>query len=589
MTEAVTKQCGQCQASFTIGSEEQAFLTSIAPQVGDVRFEISLPTRCPRCRQQRRLLWRNERKLYHRTCDKTGADIVSMYSPDKPFPVYANDVWWSDAWDPFEYGREVDFSRPIMDQIAELQTTVPKAAAARVDVEGSDFCNNVWHLKDCYLCFNVGYGEDSCYCDECYHNRDLFDSFITFNSERTYEAIHGNKLVSSAYAYLCARSSDLWLSVKCRESSDLILCANLEKQQYCIRNVQYSKEEYERRKAALNLGSRRNLDALLAQWRQLQRTAMYSPDNNHHSEHCRGDYIVRSKNCIDCFFCAYGENLRYVFKLDGEGKDAQDIDYCAELERCYDGAMVAGYQNLFCVSMYHGQNNLMYGYSCQSTRDCFGCVGLRNQQYCILNKQYSKEEYEALLPRIIGAMRKQGSWGEFFPLEMALFAYNESAAQLLYPLERPQALAYGAQWLDIDYTPQYEGEIYEPHDDIAAYRDSEEECQQLLAGVLRDRTDGKPYRITAKELAFYISMNLPVPTQHPDNRYAARRAQVNPPVLYPRDCRCEGECHQHMGKCPETFETTYAPHRTERTFCQTCYNEAMLDQEQFLKTSEEAL
>jgi len=582
MAEAVTKICTHCQAAFVIGSDEQAFIASIAPVIGGERFELPLPSQCPRCRQQQRLVWRNERKLYRRTCDLTGQEVVSMYSPDKPYPVYANDVWWSDAWDPFAYGQDVDFSRPIMDQIAELQAKVPKAAAARMDATNSDFCNNVWHLQDCYLCFNMGYGQDSAYCDECYHNQDLYDSYITYRSEKTYEAIHNNKMNSSAFTHLCARSYNVFLSVNCRESSDLILCSNLHKQQYCIRNVQYTKEEYERRKAELQLGSRSSLDALVAEWDELRQTAVYAPDNNHHVEWVRGDYVVRSKNCVDCFFCAYGENLRYIFKLDGEGKDSQDIDYCAELERCYTGIQIAGYQNLFSVSMYYGSDNL-YGYSCRNTKNCFGCVGLRNQEYCILNKQYSKEEYELLMPKIIAAMQEQGTWGEFFPVKMALFAYNESAAQLYYPLERQAGLDSGAQWLDVDYTPQYEGEAYQPLDDIAVYRENEEERAKLLAGVLRDRDDSKPYRITAKELAFYLDMNLPIPTKHPDNRYAARRAKVNAPVLYERDCRCQGECHQHEGKCGTTFETSYDPERTERTFCQACYNEAVLDQSNFLQ------
>jgi hypothetical protein len=73
------------------------------------KYLIPPPTLCPDCRQQRRLSFRNERKLYKRKCDATGADIVSIYSPDKPFIVYHQDYWWSDKWDPMSYEREVDF------------------------------------------------------------------------------------------------------------------------------------------------------------------------------------------------------------------------------------------------------------------------------------------------------------------------------------------------------------------------------------------------------------------------------------------------------------------------------------------------
>lgn len=39
-------------------------------------------------------------------------------------------------------------------------------------------------------------------------------------------------------------------------------------------------------------------------------------------------------------------------------------------------------------------NNCILGYDLKGCSNCVMCVGLRNKQYCILNKQYSKEDYE---------------------------------------------------------------------------------------------------------------------------------------------------------------------------------------------------
>ncbi|MDP2669631.1 MAG: hypothetical protein Q8O99_01100 [bacterium] len=36
----------------------------------------------------------------------------------------------------------------------------------------------------------------------------------------------------------------------------------------------------------------------------------------------------------------------------------------------------------------------------------FGCSNLRNKQYCIFNKQYTQEEYEQLVPKIITHMQE---------------------------------------------------------------------------------------------------------------------------------------------------------------------------------------
>ena len=49
-------------------------------------------------------------------------------------------------------------------------------------------------------------------------------------------------------------------------------------------------------------------------------------------------------------------------------------------------------------------------FCCQNVANLFGCVGLKNKQYCILNKQYTKEEYETLVVRIIQQMQQTGEW-----------------------------------------------------------------------------------------------------------------------------------------------------------------------------------
>jgi hypothetical protein len=43
-----------------------------------------------------------------------------------------------------------------------------------------------------------------------------------------------------------------------------------------------------------------------------------------------------------------------------------------------------------------------------SSKNLFGCIGLRHEEYCILNKKYSKEEFESLRVKIIEYMGKTG-------------------------------------------------------------------------------------------------------------------------------------------------------------------------------------
>jgi hypothetical protein len=67
---------------------------------------------------------------------------------------------------------------------------------------------------------------------------------------------------------------------------------------------------------------------------------------------------------------------------------------------------------------------------------------LKDKEYCILNKQYTKEEYEKIVSDIISYMIQTSERGEYFPVWTSSYAYNKSDAQSWYPLTKEQALSF---------------------------------------------------------------------------------------------------------------------------------------------------
>ena len=106
------------------------FYEKISPTFAGQKYLIPSPTLCPDERMRRRLSWRNERKLYHGKCAKTGNQIISTYSHDKDYTVYDPKVWNSDDWSPFEFCADFDFSRPFFPQFDALMKRTPKPALA---------------------------------------------------------------------------------------------------------------------------------------------------------------------------------------------------------------------------------------------------------------------------------------------------------------------------------------------------------------------------------------------------------------------------------------------------------------------------
>lgn len=77
-------------------------------------------------------------------------------------PVYSDEYWNSDKWDPMEYGRDYDFSRPFFEQIRELYNIVPWGVMWSMEKVNSDYSFSAY-TKNGYLLFDSGYVEDSAY------------------------------------------------------------------------------------------------------------------------------------------------------------------------------------------------------------------------------------------------------------------------------------------------------------------------------------------------------------------------------------------------------------------------------------------
>ncbi|MBP7884915.1 hypothetical protein KAZ93_01880 [Patescibacteria group bacterium] len=135
------KTCTVSGQTFAIYQSDLDFYAKISPTFAGQKFTIPTPTLCPEERQRRRLAFRNERKLYKRKCDFSGKDIISIYSPDKPYKVYDQKIRWSDERDPMSYGRDFDFSKSFTEQFGNILMEVPKMDTLKMNTEKCDYNN----------------------------------------------------------------------------------------------------------------------------------------------------------------------------------------------------------------------------------------------------------------------------------------------------------------------------------------------------------------------------------------------------------------------------------------------------------------
>jgi len=547
--------CKQCNTGFEIAHEDREFYE---------KMKVPEPTWCPLCRMQRRMTFRNERNLYRRKCDFSGKDIISIYPPNSPFKIYDQQVWWSDVWDAMDFGRDYDFSRPFFEQFKELMRDIPRISLQNRNNENSEYCNDSSDMRNCYLCFNSGEAEGYYYSSAAGLGRDCMDLFWSMGVELCYECTKTHESYHSFWCFNCKSVSDCYFCEDCMSCKNCFGCVNLRQKEYCIYNEQKTKEEFEAflRSFGFTYSSIQQAKGKLADLR------LSLPCKNlqiHNSENCVGDYISDSKNCTECFDVMNSENLKYVW--DGILNNSYDcFNVGMDTNFVYDSLAIYRSSNIkFCHKCALGCSDLEYCDYCFGCDHCFGCVGLNKKKYCILNKQYKKEEYEILVPKIIEHMKRAGEYGEFFPASLSPFGYNDSMAQEYFPLTRERALETSFLWNDF-VRPKTQAtknisasrlpdRIVETPEDILNWAI---ECEGLLAD---GRKCGNFFKLIPQELKFYRTHNLPVPHLCPDCRHYARKSKINPRVLFDRKC----------AKCRTAIKTSYSPDRLEIVYCEQCY------------------
>jgi hypothetical protein len=303
------------------------------------------------------------------------------------------------------------------------------------------------------------------------------------------------------------------------------------------------------------------------------------------------------------------ENCKFIFHGGLLLKDSYDMTLGGDRsELLYQATGVTGCQRSKFIMSCIDSIDLEYSENLHSCSNCFGCSKLRHKKYCILNKEYSKEEYEKLIPKIkkhmndmpyIDAKGRVFKYGDYFPVEHAMWAYNESWGQLWFPLTKEEAFKKGFYWNDPeerDYKITIKSEDLPDHiDDVPdSILDEIISCEHTswrannTHEVNCNDNCSTAFRILPNELTLYRSMKVALPRLCPNCRCSQRMSKINSPKLYSRKCICDGLesnnkeykntiKHFHGNEpCSNEFKTAISDERKEIVYCKECYQAEFL-------------
>jgi len=252
-----------------------------------------------------------------------------------------------------------------------------------------------------------------------------------------------------------------------------------------------------------------------------------------------------AKDCMD--YTGWGHNAELIYECVQTGEGPNSCKFSAH---CFPNAF-----------------NSEYCLWCPTTRNNFGCVNLKRKEYCILNKKYSKEEYETLKIHIIEDMKKNPyidehgkvwSSGEYFLPAFAPFDYNKSNAMRFMPKSRSEALSMGYSWDDTDSAIV---DCTIKHSDLPQTIKTTDDS--VLKEIIECIQCKRSYKIVQGELDLLRKMNLPLPHECPKCRENRRFSRMNRPGMYHRTC----------DKCNINIYTLYASDRPEIVYCVKCYQQ----------------
>ncbi len=485
-----TKICKRCNEEFQISQKEISFLD---------KKNIPLPKICHRCKGIQMTSFFNIRKVFERKCDITNKKLLSAYDPESPQTIIDAKLWSSDKFDAMNYGQDFDFSKPFFEQLFDFFYKVPLQHNVIINGENCDYCNWILNCSNCYMSYDVIESQNILYSYLILKSNDIVESFNIKKSQHCYSSVWLTNCYKLLYSIGCQDSRDSYFLADCKGCKNCFFCIWLNNQEYCIENKQYSKEDYKKKLSQIEFNKRSEIEKLKIKLDKY----MQEHDYNHslsiiNCENSSGWMLDNCKWCKNCFFLSDSEDCNWC--MWSQNADSIDV-LAAGLKNSYLSFGWFNGSNSYFSLVILESHNIEYSMFLTNCYECFACSCLQNKKYCIMNKQYSKDEYFQLKEKIIKYAKDEWVYGEFFPSKYKPAPSNYCRSLDLYNIS-PEEIWGRIYEEELEYDVEY-SKLPDDIKDIT--------LETITQQVFKGKYSWKPYKFTKEELKFYQKMEIPLP------------------------------------------------------------------------------
>lgn len=269
------KICPRTGEEFPIFEKDKKMIEKLSPTIAGKKYLFPLPTLSPKAREQRRMMFKNERTFHKDVCEHTNTSTISRFTDKHVFSNLARH--WDDRSQKFvDYNGNQSFQESIhwlcintiyQDLIGSSQNITNNAR----------YTNHASKQSNTYLLVNARDDEFCAYWNFINHCKRCFDNIHIANSEHCYQCVSWEKLFKCMYTYNCLDSDSLLFCSNMKGCKNCFLCSWLNNQSYCIRNKKVSKEQYENYIKELNIESYKNIQTIYQEYEHLLKINFNQP------------------------------------------------------------------------------------------------------------------------------------------------------------------------------------------------------------------------------------------------------------------------------------------------------------------------
>src|SRR3989339_541125 len=441
---------------------------------------------------------------------ETGKPVLSFHHPASGIRVLPDEEWHARDFSTMTY--PYDPSRSFFEQMREFELQVPFLASYHfVPPERSISLVSLGD-KDSYFVLSCS-SIDSFYSVGAFQSESSSLVFLGDYIVKSHTIVHSEYVRES---HDCMDSAFLF---DCRNCKNCFGATNKRNRQYIFFNEQLTKEEYEKRVGAIDLGSRKILNEWTSKFEAFLREQTIWPENfSQNFSNSTGDYLNGATDCQECFYTSEGASgdFRCVFSMGNNHENAYTYApmNASRTYQCLVSPKATG--SKFCFRC-PGSEQCEYSIQCSDCRFCFGCIGLKRKSYCLFNKQYSEEEYWPMVDRVKSRMLDDGEYGYFFPVTFSGTYVPESGAVVWCGATEEELKQIG-------------GNVFDPNDDGATMKTDFDPSSMKSAAEVPDSIDEltddwidvpiydpqakRSFRILKPEAEHYRALRIPPPNRH---------------------------------------------------------------------------